>query len=81
MPSLNQKHAHVKGQRSNHHIFKFQPNPSWSKKTAKPLHVQIGHFGILWFLNNSLYDEQTHFCLTKLFKPLEKILEFELWTA
>ena len=32
MPSLIQKHAHVKGQRSNHHIFKFQPNPSWAKK-------------------------------------------------
>ena len=32
MPSLVQKHAHVKGQRSNHHIFKFQPNPSWAKK-------------------------------------------------
>ena len=31
MPSLIQKHAHVKGQRSNHHIFKFQPNPSWAK--------------------------------------------------
>ena len=27
MPSLIQKHAHVKGQRSNHHILKFQPNP------------------------------------------------------
>ena len=39
MASLIQKHAHVKGQRSNHHIFKFQPNPSWAKKTAKPLHV------------------------------------------
>ena len=32
MASLIQKHAHVKGQRSNHHIFKFQPNPSWAKK-------------------------------------------------
>ena len=32
MPSLIQKHAHVKGQRSNHHIFIFQPNPSWAKK-------------------------------------------------
>ena len=32
MPSLTQKHAHIKGQRSNHHIFKFQPNPSWAKK-------------------------------------------------
>ena len=32
MPSLIQKHAHVKGQRSNHHIFKFQPNPSWAKE-------------------------------------------------
>ena len=32
MPSLIQKRAHVKGQRSNHHIFKFQPNPSWAKK-------------------------------------------------
>ena len=32
MPSLIQKHAHMKGQRSNHHIFKFQPNPSWAKK-------------------------------------------------
>ena len=32
MPSLIQKHAHVKGQRSNNHIFKFQPNPSWVKK-------------------------------------------------
>ena len=32
MPSLIQKHAHVKGQRSNHHTFKFQPNPSWAKK-------------------------------------------------
>ena len=32
MPSLIQKHAHVKGQRSNHHIFKLQPNPSWAKK-------------------------------------------------
>ena len=32
MSSLIQKHAHVKGQRSNHHIFKFQPNPSWAKK-------------------------------------------------
>ena len=32
MPSLIQKHAHVKGQRSNHNIFKFQPNPSWAKK-------------------------------------------------
>ena len=32
MPSLIQKHAHVKGQRSNHHILKFQPNPSWAKK-------------------------------------------------
>ena len=32
MPSLIQKHSHVKGQRSNHHIFKFQPNPSWAKK-------------------------------------------------
>ena len=32
MASLIQKHAKVKGQRSNHHIFKFQPNPSWAKK-------------------------------------------------
>ena len=32
MLSLIQKHAHVKGQRSSHHIFKFQPNPSWAKK-------------------------------------------------
>ena len=32
MSSLIQKHAHVKGQRSNHHIFKFPPNPSWAKK-------------------------------------------------
>ena len=32
MPSLIQKHAHVKGQRSKHDIFKFQPNPSWAKK-------------------------------------------------
>ena len=32
MPSLIQKHAHVKGQRSNNHIFKFQPNTSWAKK-------------------------------------------------
>ena len=32
MPSLIQKHAHMKGQRSNHHIFKFQPIPSWAKK-------------------------------------------------
>ena len=32
MPSLIQKHAQVKGQRSNNHIFKFQPNPSWAKK-------------------------------------------------
>ena len=32
MPSLIQKHAPVKGKRSNHHIFKFQPNPSWAKK-------------------------------------------------
>ena len=32
MPSLIQKHAHVKGQRSNHHIYKFQPKPSWAKK-------------------------------------------------
>ena len=32
MPSLIQKHAHVKGQITNHHIFKFQPNPSWAKK-------------------------------------------------
>ena len=32
MASLIQKHAHVKGQRSNHHLFKFQPNPSWAKK-------------------------------------------------
>ena len=32
MSSLIQYHAHVKGQRSNHHIFKFQPNPSWAKK-------------------------------------------------
>ena len=32
MPSLIQKHAHVKGQRSNQQIFKFQPNPSWAKK-------------------------------------------------
>ena len=39
MPSLIQKHAHVKGQRSKHHIFEFQPNPPWAKNTAKPLHV------------------------------------------
>ena len=32
MPSLIQKYAHMKGQRSNHHIFNFQPNPSWAKK-------------------------------------------------
>ena len=32
MALLIQKHAHVKGHRSNHHIFKFQPNPSWAKK-------------------------------------------------
>ena len=32
MSSLMQKHGHVKGQRSNHHIFKFQPNPSRAKK-------------------------------------------------
>ena len=32
MPSLNQKHAHVKGQRSNYFLFKFQPNSSWAKK-------------------------------------------------
>ena len=32
MSSLIQKHAHVKGQSSNHHILKFQPNPSWAKK-------------------------------------------------
>ena len=28
----SKKHAHVKGQRSNHHIFEFQPNPAWAKK-------------------------------------------------
>ena len=32
MASLIQKHAHVKGQRSNRHIFKFQPDPPWAKK-------------------------------------------------
>ena len=32
MSSLIQKHAHVKGQSSNHHILKIQPNPSWAKK-------------------------------------------------
>ena len=42
---------------------------------------KFGHFGISWFLNRSLYDEQTYFCLTEIFKLLEKILEFELSTA
>ena len=51
MPSLIQKHAHVKAQRSNHHIFKFQPNPSWAKKTAKPLHV----FYIAWAKDQKYY--------------------------
>ena len=32
MLSLIQKHAHMLGQRSNHHLLKFQPNPSWAKK-------------------------------------------------
>ena len=45
------------------------------------LRGKFGLLGILWFLNRPLYDEQTHFCLTKIFKLLEKILEFELWTA
>ena len=45
------------------------------------LRDKFGHLEILWFLNRSLYDEQTHFCLNKLLKLLEKILEFELWTA
>ena len=45
------------------------------------LRDKLGHFEILWFLNRSLYDEQTDFCLNKLLKLLEKILEFELWTA
>ena len=39
MPSLFQKHAHEKGQRSNHHILKFQPKSIVGQKTAKPLHV------------------------------------------
>ena len=39
------------------------------------LRDKFGHFGILWFLNRSFYDEQPHFCLTKIFKLLEKILE------
>ena len=63
---------------------------SWKSEvgiTYEPRHGKMGlrdkfgHFGILWFLSRSLYDEQTHFCLTKIFKLLEKILEFELWTA
>ena len=29
----------------------------------------------------TLYDKQIHFCLNKIFKLLEKILEFELWTV
>ena len=44
MPSLIHKHAHVKGKRSNHHIFKFQPNPSWAKKrpnVTRPLEYQL----------------------------------------
>ena len=32
MPSLNLKHTHVKGQRLNYLIFKFQPNSSWAKQ-------------------------------------------------
>ena len=43
--------------------------------------INLAIFGISWFLNRSLYDEQTHFCLTEIFKLLEKILEFELSTA
>ena len=29
---VNLKNAHMKGQRSNYHIFKFQPNTLWTKK-------------------------------------------------
>ena len=42
------------------------------------LRDKFDHFEILWFLNRSLYDEQTDFCLNKVFKLLEKILEFNL---
>ena len=45
MSSLIQKHAHVKGQRSHHHIFKFQPNRSWAKNgqtVTRPLSPKWG---------------------------------------
>ena len=45
------------------------------------LRGKFGHFEILWFLDRSSYDELTRFCLIKIFKLLEKIMEFELWTA
>ena len=48
MLSLIQKHAHVKEQRSNHHIFKFQPNPSWAKKRPN----RYTSFG--WISSNGL---------------------------
>ena len=53
MPSLIQKRAHVKGQRSNHHIFKFQPNPSWAKKRPNR-YTSFNPLSLSWyFLQNS----------------------------
>ena len=43
MPLLVQKHAHVKGQRSYHHIFKFQPNPPWAKKNSQTVTHPLLH--------------------------------------
>ena len=54
MPSLIQKHAHVKGQRSNHHIFKFQPNPSWAKK--RPNRYTSFQYRILQLIELRVYE-------------------------
>ena len=53
MPSLIQKHAHMKGQRSNHHrpYIQISAKSIVGQKTAKPLHV-------LWFeiyVSNSMH--------------------------
>ena len=82
MPSLIQKHAHVKGQSSNLHIFKFQPNPSWAKKRPNRYtsFVQINMKHLLYFnYSGRLNDINEKILWCQLFRQVKQTSLLAQW--
>ena len=62
MSSLIQNHAHLKGQRSNHHIFKFSQihcGPKNGQTVTRPLQQRVGSLALVLTYTFFLPDLQS----------------------